>query len=393
MNAIILRSGRDKAAKHRHPWIFSGAIQDVVGNPTNGETIEVVNSKKEFLGMAAYSPFSQIRARFWTFKKEPINIEFFKRRFLFAIQKRMDFKKYSQDTAWRIVHGESDMIPGLIVDQYNDILVLQILSSGIEFHRDIIISALKDITGIDNIYERSDVDVRRLEGLEERTTLVSGVVPEEINILEGDLKFIVNVTTGQKTGFYLDQRENRKIAAKFFEGKDVLNVFSFTGGFSVYAVHHKAKSVVSIDSSNVATEIAKKNLVINGLDGTNCAWMVEDAFKSLRKMRDQDRKFDVVVLDPPKFAATQAQIERASRGYKDINLLGFKLLNPGGTLITFSCSGGITEALFQKIVADAALDAGVTASVIQKLNQGPDHPIGLNFPEGAYLKGLICKID
>ncbi|MHB8136108.1 MAG: class I SAM-dependent rRNA methyltransferase [Anaerolineaceae bacterium] len=393
MNAIILRSGRDKAAKHRHPWIFSGAIQEVIGNPTNGETIEVVDSKKEFLGMAAYSPFSQIRARFWTFKKEPINIDFFKKRFLFAIQKRKDFQKYSTDTAWRMIHGESDMIPGLIVDRYNDILVLQILSSGVEFHRDIIISALRDVTGIDNIYERSDVDVRRLEGLEERNTLVSGVVPEEINIIEGDLKFIVKVTTGQKTGFYLDQRENRKISSKYFMDKDVLNVFSFTGGFSVYAVHHKAKSVISIDSSKSATEIAKKNLEINGLDGANCEWLVDDAFKALRTMRDQDRKFDVVVLDPPKFAATQAQVERASRGYKDINLLGFKLLNPGGTLITFSCSGGISESLFQKIVADAALDAGVTSSIVEKLNQGPDHPIGLNFPEGAYLKGLICKID
>ena len=393
MNAIILRSGRDKAAKHRHPWIFSGAIQEVIGNPTNGETIEVLDSKKEFLGMAAYSPFSQIRARFWTFKKEPINIDFFKKRFLFAFQKRKDFQKNSNDTAWRMIHGESDMIPGLIVDRYNDILVLQILSSGVEFHRDIIISALRDVTGIDNIYERSDVDVRRLEGLAERNTLVSGVVPEEINIIECDLKFIVKVTTGQKTGFYLDQRDNRKISSKFFMDKDVLNVFSFTGGFSVYAVHHKAKSVISIDSSKSATEIAKKNLEINGLDGANCEWLVEDAFKALRTMRDQDRKFDVVVLDPPKFAATQAQVERASRGYKDINLLGFKLLNPGGTLITFSCSGGISESLFQKIVADAALDAGVTSSIVEKLNQGPDHPIGLNFPEGAYLKGLICKID
>jgi len=393
MNAIILRPGKDKAAKHRHPWIFSGAIQEVVGSPMNGETVEVLDSKKEFLGMAAYSPFSQIRARIWTFKKEPINFDFFKKRFQIAVQKRTDFQKHSQDTAWRIVHGESDMIPGLIVDQYNDVLVIQILSSGIEFHRDIIIPALQEATGIRNIYERSDVDVRRLEGLEERSGLVSGVVPEEIKILESDLNFIVKVETGQKTGFYLDQRENRKIAAKFFAGKDVLNVFSFTGGFSVYAVHHKAKTVVSIDSSNVATEIAKKNLVINGLGGANCEWLVEDAFKYLRKLRDQDRKFDVVILDPPKFAATQAQVERASRGYKDINLLGFKLLNSGGTLITFSCSGGITEALFQKIVADAALDAGVTASVVQKLNQGPDHPVGLNFPEGAYLKGLICKID
>lgn len=393
MNAIILKKGKGKAAKHRHPWIFSGAIQEVIGSPENGETVEVLDSKKEFLGLAAFSPNSQIRARFWSYRKEQINKDFFAHRINSAIQKRENFRNVTTDTAWRLVHGESDLIPGLIVDQYNDVLVIQILSSGIEFYREIIIEALKEITDIRNIYERSDVEVRKLEGLEERKGLISGVVPDELMIKEDNLKFVVQVGKGHKTGFYLDQRENRKILSKFCPGKSVLNVFSFTGGFSIYAARGHATSVTSIDSSHEAIDVAQKNLTINGYAQNNCEWIMADAFKTLRKMRDNNQKFDIVILDPPKFASTQAQVERASRGYKDINLLGFKLLNPGGTLFTFSCSGGVSEALFQKIVSDAALDAGVTASIVQKLTQGPDHPIGLNFPEGSYLKGLVCKLD
>jgi 23S rRNA (cytosine1962-C5)-methyltransferase len=392
MNSIILKSGKDKAAKHRHPWIFSGAIQEVLGAPENGETIEVLDSRKEFLGLAAFSPFSQIRARIWSFKKEAINEEFFTKRIRQALQKREDYRNSIGDSAWRLVHAESDLLPGLIVDQYNDVLALQILSSGVEYHRQEIIAALQEVTGIKNMYERSDVDVRKLEGLAERRGLISGEVPDEIVISEGSLKFIVKVTSGHKTGFYLDQRENRRLAANFCADKDVLNVFAYTGAFSVYAASRQAKTITSIESSADALSIARQNFAVNGLPESNCVWLSEDAFKCLRKMRDHGQKFDVVILDPPKFATAQSQVERASRGYKDINLLGFKLLKPGGTLITFSCSGGITESLFQKIVADAALDAGVSASIVQKLNQGPDHPIGLNFPEGAYLKGLICKI-
>lgn len=393
MNAIVLKRGKDKAAKHRHPWIFSGAIHELIGSPDNGETIEVLDSNKEFLGLAGYSPYSQIRARFWTFKKEHIDKDFFINRINHAIQKRNEFRNSSTDTAWRMVHGESDLMPGLIVDQYNDVLALQFLSSGVELHREIIIKSLQEITGIYNIFERSDVEVRKLEGLDERKGLISGIVPEEMTIVEGNLKFIVNIPTGHKTGFYLDQRDNRKIISKFCKGRDILNVFSYTGGFSVYAAFHQANAITSLDSSADALEIAKRNMNINGFNPSSYEWMIEDAFKSLRKMRDINRKFDVVILDPPKFAATQSQVERASRGYKDINLLGFKLLNPGGILITFSCSGGISDSLFQKIVSDAALDAGVSASIMQKLTQGPDHPIGLNFPEGSYLKGLVCKRD
>jgi len=393
MNAIVIKKGKDKAPKHRHPWIFSGAIHDLIGTPENGETIEVLDSNREFLGLAAYSPFSQIRARFWTYKKEQINNDFFKTKINNAVRKRNEFRKFSTDNAWRLIHGESDLIPGLIVDQYDNTLVIQFLASGVEYHRDVIIKSLQEITGINNLYERSDVEVRKLEGLEERKGLISGIIPEEVLIIEGGVKFKVNIINGHKTGFYLDQRENRKIVSKFCEGRDVLNVFSYTGGFSVFAAKNHANAVTSLASSSDAIEIAKQNMILNELNPSSYNWIIDDAFKALRKMRDNFRKFDVIILDPPKFATTYSQVEKASRGYKDINLLGFKLLNPGGTLITFSCSGGINESLFQKIISDAALDAGVTASIVHKLTQGPDHPIGLNFPEGSYLKGLICKID
>jgi 23S rRNA (cytosine1962-C5)-methyltransferase len=250
--------------------------------------------------------------------------------------------------------------------------------------------ALISVTGINNIFERSDLDVRKLEGLVEHSGPLAGIVPSEIEITEGGYRFIVDLVTSQKTGFYLDQRINRRIAANYCKNKDVLNVFSFTGGFSIYAAGHGANSVVSVDSSQEAVDLAKRNHQLNNFSEENNEWLVADAFQSLRKMRDQNRKFDVVILDPPKFAPTFAHVDKAARAYKDINLLGFKLLNPGGILITFSCSGGLTDALFQKIVADAALDAGAYATILEKLSQGPDHPVSLNFPEGAYLKGLIC---
>jgi len=249
---------------------------------------------------------------------------------------------------------------------------------------------LKKITGFNKVYERSDQDVRKIEGLQERTGPISGKIPHEILINEGGYQFIVDLENSQKTGFYLDQRINRRIVANYCKNKDVLNVFSFTGGFSIYAAGNRANKVVSMDSSKEALELAKRNHLLNGFPENGHEWVEGDAFEALRKMRDRNQKFDVVILDPPKFAPTVAHVDKAARAYKDINLLGFKLLNPGGVLVTFSCSGGLNEGLFQKIVSDAALDAGAYATILEKLNQGPDHPVSLNFPEGAYLKGLIC---
>ena len=390
MNEIYLKIGKDKAVHRKHPWIFSGAIGTLKGNPVNGEPVRVFNSAKDFIGIGSFSPQSQIRVRMWTFQDEEINEEFFFKKINSSIQRRKQALYGVNDTAWRLVFAESDQIPGLIVDQYNDVLVIQVLFSGIEYFRDQILSALKDATKIENIYERSDLDVRKLEGLPERTGLLGGVVPDLVEIVENGYKFLVDIKNGHKTGFYIDQRINRKIVANYCKGKSVLNVFSYTGGFSIYASGNGAKKVISVDSSQEVISLAKRNHRLNGFEENSNEWIEGDAFQELRRMRDRDLKFDLIILDPPKFAPTASHVNRAARAYKDINLLSFKLLNPEGILVTFSCSGGITDSLFQKIVADATLDADVHASILERLTQGPDHPIGLNYPEGAYLKGLVC---
>lgn len=391
MNKIVLKPGKVKAVLRKHPWIFSGAIQSVSGTPENGSLVHVFDSSNKFLGIGSYSTYSQIKVRMWSNENESINQEFFERRIKESIKRRSSIQEKYDDTAWRLVHAESDQIPGLIVDQFNDVLVVQILSSGCEYFKQEIINALKKLTGIQNIYERSDHDVRKIEGLELMSGVISGKVSDEIIIIEGGFRFIVDLVSSQKTGFYLDQRVNRRLVADYCNGKDILNVFSFTGGFSIYAAGNEAGKIISVDSSKDALELAKRNHLLNGFHDVGNEWIEADAFQALRKMRDQNLKFDVVILDPPKFAPTSSHLNKAARAYKDINLLGFKLLRPGGILATFSCSGGLNEALFQKIVADAAVDADVHAVILEKLSQGPDHPIGLNFPEGAYLKGLICR--
>ena len=392
---LILKPGREKSLLRRHPWIFSGAVQEVRGEPDKGDTLSVESAKGEFLGYCGYNPDSSIRGRMWTFDENEINASFFKEKLRIAITLRKEIKYLkSQNNACRLVHAESDGLPGLIVDQYDDRLVVQFLTAAADAWRGEIISALNDLTGIGNIYERSDVDVRRLEGLEERKGVLLGEEPyDKIQITENGLNFLVDIKRGQKTGFYLDQRNNRAALAEFAQGKDMLNCFSYTGGFAVYGLRAGAKSVLSIDSSQDANDLALENVRINEFDEGKAQFLTGDVFQELRKFRDSGRSFDLIVLDPPKFAATSAQADKAARGYKDINLLAFKLLKPGGTLFTFSCSGGVSRELFQKIVADAALDAGVSAAIIRQMSQGSDHPIALNFPEGEYLKGLVCKVQ
>lgn len=354
----------------------------------------MISHEGEELGTASYSPGSQIRARMWSFDpQEPIDRDFFSRRLKAAIDLREEIFSAGQTNAFRLVHGESDGLPGLIVDRYDDTLVAQILTAGIEARRAEIFQILMAETNAKGIYERSDVDVRSLEGLNERTGLVAGRMPEApIEITEYGLRFDVDIESGQKTGFFLDQRENRQTILPYVQGASVLNCFCYTGAFSVYALSGGAGHVLSIDSSEPALQAVGKNLKLNHLDETRSTVMNADVFKIMRTFRDQAKKFDVIILDPPKFAPTIAQAEKAARGYKDINLLAFKLLNPGGTLFTFSCSGGISRELFQKIVASAALDAKVDAKILGYLSQAADHPVSLNFPEGFYLKGLICRV-
>lgn len=390
--SIFLRAGRDKSVRLKHPWIFASAIETINGFPTDGETVQVRTSNGEPLGLAAFSSNSQIRARMWTWDlQEKIDEQFFDIKIRSSIEKRRKFIVNQNSDSYRLVFGESDGIPGLIVDQYNDILVVQILAAGAEQHKDVIFDILESIFPGNIIYERSDVDVRVLEGLTPRTGLVRGrQLPSETWITEYGIRYLIDVKEGQKTGFYLDQRENRYKIRDFCEGKEVLNCFSFSGGFSLNALKSDARFVTSIDSSQKALDHMHLNIEKNGFNEKKCASICGDVFKELRLMRDQARSFDVIILDPPKFAPTSAQAEKAARGYKDINLLAIKLLRPGGVLFTFSCSGGISRELFQKIITGAALDAGCDLQIIDNLSQAGDHPVLTSFPESSYLKGLVC---
>jgi len=393
MNSLVLKKGREKAILRKHPWIFSGAIQRVVGQPESGETVAIQDANGQFLAWAAFSPTSQIRARIWGWDEaQRPDSDMLIQRIRDAVELRDRFIDKDQTSAYRLIHAESDLLPGLIVDQYGRTLVIQVLSAGIEHHFDTIIQILVDLLHPDGIYERSDVAVRALEGLPERSGAVFGTLPDQpMTISENNLKFKVNLISGQKTGFYIDQRENRQFCRQHAQGKSVLNCFAFTGGFSAYALAGGAKSTLSIDSSEEAIDLARENIALNQLPVDPCEWLVGDVFEALRSLRDQGQLFDMVILDPPKFAPTASQAQGAARGYKDINLYGFKLLKPGGMLMTFSCSGGINESFFQKIVADAALDAGVNAKILYRLSQAPDHPTLLSFPEGTYLKGLVIQ--
>lgn len=394
MPAIILKPGREKSVIHKHPWIFSGSVAEVRGSPESGETVDVLSSSGQFLGRAAFGPESQIRARMWSWDEEKkIDEGFFRQKLQKAIEMRRAFVRSEETDAMRLVHAESDWLPGLIVDQYADQLVVQILTAGMEYWSEIIINLLVEMTGINHVYERSDVDVRTLEGLKERVGVLKGSLPsEKLMIHENGLKFWVNVIGGQKTGFYLDQRENREKVRKLVNGRSVLNCFCYTGAFSIYALSGGASEILSIDSSTAALDWGKEQVLLNTYP-TECAtWKEGDVFHILRELRDRGKSFDAVILDPPKFAPTAAQVDKAARGYKDINLLAFKLLRPGGLLFTFSCSGGVSAELFTKIVSGASLDAGVDARIIEKLQQGSDHPVRLGFPEGDYLKGLICQV-
>jgi 23S rRNA (cytosine1962-C5)-methyltransferase len=387
---ITLKPGREKSLLRRHPWIFASAIQAVDQEPGPGSTVDLLSSRGEFLARAAYSPHSQIRARAWTFTDEPIDKEFFRRKIQIAIETRRKLKIESHSDSYRLIHSESDGVAGLIVDRYKDMLVLQSLTAGSEFWKETIADLLVEEAGVRDIHERSDADVRELEGLQPINGALRGAPQTHVHIAEHGLKFKVDVVAGHKTGFYLDQRANRLRVGQLAIGRDVLNCFCYTGGFSLNALANGAKSVLSVDSSADALALLQENLEFNDLRRERHTSMEGDVFQLLRKFRDENRSFDMIVLDPPKFAPTAAHAEKASRAYKDINLLAFKLLRSGGILVTFSCSGGVDAALFQKIVASAALDAGVDATIIEHLSQSADHPVSLHFPEGAYLKGLVC---
>ncbi len=395
MPFLILKPSREKSITRRHPWIFSGAIERLEGNPQPGETVTIHAQDGTPLALAAYSPQSQIAARIWSFNpEEKIDPAFLRLRLQRALTSRNPITNNQLPlTAYRLVNAESDSFPGLIVDRYAEFLVCQFLSAGAEYWKHDIVTLLADLHPYGGIYERSDVHVRAKEGLPPSAGVLAGQPPgDEVVIDEYGCRFAVDVRGGHKTGFYLDQSDNRRLVGEMARGREVLNCFAYTGGFAVWALKGRAVSVTNVESSATALEIATRNITLNELDSSKVENVVGDVFHVLRQYRDARRQFDLIVLDPPKFAESRSQIESAARGYKDINLLAFKLLRPGGLLFTFSCSGLITPDLFQKIVAGAALDSGRDAHIIQRLTQAPDHPVALNFPEGEYLKGLVCRV-
>lgn len=377
----------------RHPWVYSGAIKNVEGNTEEGQTVEVFTTDRQWLARGSYSSKSQIRVRILSFDlDEHIDESFFEKKIAAAIAFRKSLHESTNANAFRLIYGESDGLPGIIVDSYDDYLICQFLSTGAEFWKETIVRQLMAQWPCSGIYERSDTDSRTKEGLPEKVGVLAGKEPPElIEIHEGSQKYLVDVYKGHKTGFYLDQRPNRAKLAEYCEGKEVLNAFSYTGGFGIAASLGNASRITNIDTSKESLDLAARIFSLNNANPEKVEFAQADVFNLLRTYRDSRRQFDLIILDPPKFVASAGQLAGGTRGYKDINLLAFKLLRPDGVLFTFSCSGYVKPDLFQKIVADAAIDAGREASIIEFLSQGPDHPVALNFPEAYYLKGLVCQ--
>lgn len=395
MARLILNPGKERSLFRRHPWIFAGSVDQLDGRARPGDTVTLTASDGRELARGAFSPESQIRARVWSFDiEESIDDAFFKRRIQAAWTRRQQLPALAGQQGLRVLHGESDGLPGVIADLYCDTVVLQLTSAGAEKWRETIAAALLKTTGARRVYERSDSDVRGLEGLAPRAGWICGEPSDAPPIIEEHgIRLQVDIAGGHKTGFYLDQRENRRLTRDLAANRRVLNCFCYTGGFSLQALAGGAREVISIDSSGPALANARANLDLNpALDPARAQWVEANVFDALREYKQAGERFDFIILDPPKFAPSAAHAERAARAYKDINLLGFKLLNPGGLLMTYSCSGGIGQELFQKIVASAAADAGVSASITHRLSAAADHPIGLAFPEGEYLKGLVCQV-
>ncbi len=393
---ITLKHGKEKPVLAHHPWIFSGAIARA-DDTTDGDTVDIFDSAERWIARGYYNARSQITARVWTWHDEPIDRAFLRARLQRAIAARDALIDRAATNAYRLVNAESDLMPGLVVDRYADFVVLQFLTLGVDKRKAEIVDLVQELLEPRGIYERSDVDVREKEGLPQAVGVLRGAEPPDtIEICENNLRFWVDLKRGHKTGFYLDQRENRKRVADYLRpsplASEVLNVFSYTGTFAVYACAANADArVVNLDASRDALNLARENMRLNGCDARG-EFTEADAFQMLRRYRDQGRSFDAIILDPPKFVHSQSQIQSGLRGYKDINLLAIKLLKPGGTLVTFSCSGQVSAELFQKVVFEAALDAKRDVQVLTKLLQAPDHPILLAFPESEYLKGLVCRV-
>jgi len=394
MKSVILKPGREKSVLRKHPWIFSGAVAQVEGKPSAGETVLVTADDRKPLALGSYSPESQIVVRIWTWNpEEVIGLDFFRKKVVTAVRFRESIGMTGPIDACRMIFSESDGLPGLVTDRYGDYLVCQFSSAGADSWKKELVLALSEILPCKGIFERSDLDIRHKEGMSESTGILWGEVPPEtIRISEEGRIFEVNLREGHKTGHYLDQRENHSLVQKNASGRTVLDCFSYTGGFAIAALTGQASHVTLVDSSAPALARAAGNTRLNGFSDSVFDTTEADVFRFLRTAKDQNKTYDLIILDPPKFVESKSQLEKGARAYKDINRLAAMLLNPGGILFTFSCSGHMEEALFQKIVADAALDARRDLRILRWLSQSPDHPVSAAFPEGKYLKGLMAAV-
>ena len=394
MAIVRLKKKRERTLLHRHPWVFSGAVDSVDGEVSAGDVVTVVGTDGTFLGRGYYNERSSIRVRVleWNENRE-VDESWWRERITDAIERRSPLVAVERTNAYRLVHAEADGLPGLVVDRYGDYLAVQFLTAGVERVRDVVINVLNESLRPAAIFDRSDDKTREKEGLKPATGLITGTVPDgPVGITENGLKFLVDFNTGQKTGFYLDQRDNRVVAAGYAADRRVLDAFCYTGAFSVYAARAGADTLTLVESSATAVELARKNLELNDAGGEDAELIRGDVFEVLRAFRDDGRRYDMIVLDPPKFARTRVQAEQALRGYKDINMTAMNILEPGGILATFSCSGGVDAVAFTRAVSWAGLDAGRDVQILQKLGQPLDHPVLATFPESEYLKGLVCRV-
>jgi 23S rRNA (cytosine1962-C5)-methyltransferase len=394
MFEVILKKGKEKAVLHRHPWVFSGAIERVKGSPKNGDIVKLLNTKCDFMAYGFFNDQSRVALRLLEWDENVVvDDAWFREKVGLAVKSRANILADGTTNTCRLIFSESDYLPGLIVDKYNNHLAVQILTSGIENVMPVIIDELNNLLKPESIFDKSDASSREHEGLQTlNVALTLNSPPENVEVKENGIIYNINIAEGQKSGFYCDQRDNRKIVASYAKGKKVLDCFSYTGGFTLNSLHNGASSVASVDSSALAIETLRENIKLNNLDAAKHIAIQSDVNKQLRTFREQEEKFDIIVLDPPKYAPSRSALDRASRAYKDLNRLAMLLLNDGGLLVTYSCSGAMNMETFKQVLAWAALDAGKQVQFIYQFCQPEDHPVRASFPEGEYLKGLLCRV-
>lgn len=394
MHSVKLKKGKEKAVRQLHPWVFSGAIDQIKGKPENGDIIRITDSNNDFLAYGFFNSKSRVAVRLleWNLETE-VNESWWRRKIKIAVKHRDELNTEDTNT-YRLIFSEADFLPGLIVDRYADFLSVQILTSGIENIKHIILDELQQLLSPKGIFDRSDASARAHEGMEASSggILLGTEPPEFVGVKENGIFYQVNIAEGQKSGFYCDQRDNRKWVADHVKNKKVLDCFSYSGGFSLNAMAKGAKEVISVDSSALALDTLKRNMELNNFNSIPHRLIQSDVNKQLRAFREVNEKFDVIILDPPKYAPSRSALTKASRAYKDLNRMAMLLLNEGGLLATYSCSGAVDISMFKQIIAWAALDAGKEVQFIQQFSQPADHPVRSSFPEGEYLKGLLCRV-